>query len=227
MANNPPVVRTIKFNGVNCYLVSAGDGYVLIDTGYAKNRPAIDRELETAGCRPGNLKLIILTHGDYDHAGNAAYLRNEYRARVAMHGDESGAVEQGNMLLSRKEFSFFKRLIGRIFIFFLTFGRFDKFKPDLYFDDNTDLSAYGFDARAIHIPGHSRGSLGILTAGGDFFCGDLLVGGEKPALNSLIDDSKAAGASVERLKRLRINKVYPGHGRPFTMDQLPPAGRAK
>ena len=41
----------------------------------------------TAGCKLGSLKLIVLTHGDFDHTGNAAYLRHKYAIKIAMHFD--------------------------------------------------------------------------------------------------------------------------------------------
>jgi glyoxylase-like metal-dependent hydrolase (beta-lactamase superfamily II) len=49
----------------------------------------------------------------------------------------------------------------------------EKFTPDLEIDEGFDLSSYGFDGRILHIPGHSKGSIGVLTAKGDLFCGDL------------------------------------------------------
>jgi len=33
-----------------------------------------------------------------------------------------------------------------------------------------------------------------------------------------MDDLSAANASVEKLKKLRIKTVYPGHGKPFPME---------
>jgi glyoxylase-like metal-dependent hydrolase (beta-lactamase superfamily II) len=71
----------------------------------------------------------------------------------------------------------------------------------------------------LSIPGHSRGSIGLLTADGDLFVGDLLVNTKRPVLNSIMDDRAAAQASVEKLKSLKIKTVYPGHGAPFSMDQ--------
>jgi hydroxyacylglutathione hydrolase len=70
------------------------------------------------------------------------------------------------------------------------------------------------------LPGHSNGSIGILTAGGDLFCGDLLIHMDKPVLNAIIDDAAAANASVERLKSLEIDTVYPVHGKLFPMEQF-------
>ena len=43
---------------VNCYLVKTPSGFILIDTGLPKRRSDLVRELETAGCRPGDLKLM-------------------------------------------------------------------------------------------------------------------------------------------------------------------------
>ena len=95
------------------------------------------------------------------------------------------------------------------------FHKSKRFKPDLYIDDGCDLSEYGIDAKIIHIPGHSRGSIGVTTADGDLFCGDLFENGDKPKLNAIMDDRVAAKASIERLLKLDIETIYPGHGKPF------------
>jgi hydroxyacylglutathione hydrolase len=71
-------IQTICLASVNSYLVAAGDGFVLIDTGKPEKRGDLDARLSAASCTSGNLKLIVLTHGDYDHAGNAAYLREKH-----------------------------------------------------------------------------------------------------------------------------------------------------
>jgi len=73
---------------VNCYLVKTNAGYVLIDTESSNQRAALEQELRNAGCQSGQLKLIILTHGDFDHTGNAAYLRHKFDAPLAMHPAE-------------------------------------------------------------------------------------------------------------------------------------------
>lgn len=106
---------------------------------------------------------------------------------------------------------------------FFRFGRSEKFKPDLYIEDGYDLSEFGLDAKVIHIPGHSQGSIGILTADGDLIGGDLILQSDKsdqPHLNSIIDDSAVAYTSVEKLKGLNIKTVYPGHSKSFTIDML-------
>ena len=156
-------IRTIHHAAVNCYLVTAGDGFVLIDTGKPEKRTDLDTDLEDAGCRLGMLRLIVLTHGDYDHAGNAAYLRAKYGTRVAMHRDDSGRVERAdwNWNLKPKPDKF--GLTFRVVSLFIKPGSFDMFEPDLYLEDEESLSDYGFDATVLHLPGHTKGSIGILT----------------------------------------------------------------
>ncbi len=204
-----------RLGSVNCYLVKTDTVFILIDTGCSNKHADLEKELGSAGCQPGNLKLVILTHGDFDHAGNAAYLRKKYGVKIALHDDDSEIVKRGDMFCNRKK--------GNIFIRMITpplygFGKSERFEPDLHIMDGYNLSEYGFDAKALHLPGHSKGSIVILTAGGDLFCGDLFINGAKPALNSIMDDWEAAYASVEKLKSVKINTVYPGHGKPFLWE---------
>ena len=96
---------------VNCYLIETSDGYLLIDTGCPNNRTELERELESAGCQRGNLKLIVLTHGDFDHTGNAAYLRKKFGTKIAMHHDDAGMVEHGDIFWNRKKPNIFMKII--------------------------------------------------------------------------------------------------------------------
>jgi len=211
-----------KLGSVNCYLVETDTGYVLIDTGGSNKRSELERELESAGCKPGNLKLIVLTHGDFDHIGNAAYLREKFGAKIAMHKDDSGMAERGDMFWNRKSANTLIRMVAPILF---RFGKSNRFEPDLYVEDGYALSEYGFDATVLAIPGHSLGSIGILTAGGDLLCGDLFDNTDKPVLNSIMDDLAAAHAGVEKLRGFAINTVYPGHGKPFPMEQFMKSNR--
>ena len=221
----PQEIKTIRsslpfiLGDVNCYLVNTGDGFVLIDTGTATHRIDLERELGSAGCKPGNLRLIAITHGDIDHIGNCAYLLEKYGTKVAMHPGETQAVERGDMLLNRTDKGIATRMLTKALFSVTTLflGRFERFKPDIYVEDGQVLSEYGFDANVLHLPGHSKGSIGIVTSGGDLFCGDLLWNRDRPAPQSNIDDVVELNASIEKLKGLRINTVYPGHGKPFPM----------
>ena len=203
---------------VNCYLLRTGSGYALIDTGMVKRRAQLDEELRGAGCGPGDLELVVVTHGHLDHVGNAAYLKEEYGAKVAMHGGDYAMVESGDMFVDSKGGA----MVGLVGFLMRAMGLsdYDRFTPDILLDDGMDLSPFGLEASVVHFPGHSRGSIGVLTAEGDLFCGDLLVNTSKPERNTLIDDKAEYDASIERLRTLVVRTVYPGHGRPFEIGEF-------
>ena len=211
-------IRTIsltlpfRLGSVNCYIVETDAGFILIDTGASNRRSQLEKELEGAGCTPGNLKLVILTHGDFDHTGNAAYLSGKSGARIAMHRDDAGMLERGDIFWNRKSGNFLIRALASVLF---RFGKSQRCSPDVYLEEGDDLTEYGFDARVLHIPGHSKGSIAILTAEGALFCGDLLLYKDGPVLNSIIDDAGAAQASLKRLKGLNVSTVYAGHGEAF------------
>jgi glyoxylase-like metal-dependent hydrolase (beta-lactamase superfamily II) len=207
-----------KMGNVNCYLIKTSSGFVLIDAGSSNQQTEIERELDSAGYQLGALNLIVLTHGDFDHSGNAAYLHEKFGAKIAMHLEDRVMVEQGDMFGNRQKAN---NIITRKLVpIFFEFGKSHRFKPDIYLDEGDDLSEHGLEAEVLGLPGHSKGSIGILTAAGDLFCGDLLENTKQPGLNSLMDDPVAAKTSVEKIKELEIYTVYPGHGEPFAMDQF-------
>jgi len=207
----------LGIGSVNSYLLQAGNGYLLVDTGAPKARRMLRSELEGAGCRVGSLRLTVLTHGDFDHTGNAAYMRTTFGGKIAMHADDARMAEVGDMFVNRKRSNFILRVaIPRL----IGFGKSEQFTPDVLLEDGSSLSEYGLEATVIWLPGHSKGSVGILTADGHFFCGDLFDNIRKPALGSIMDDHGAANWSAARLGTLKIGPVYPGHGKPFSMGQL-------
>lgn len=209
-------ITSIVFGGIvaNCYLIKTKIGFILIDTGRKSKLKILEAEFQKAGCLPGNLDLIILTHGDFDHTGNSAYLREKYKTKIAMHKDDYGMVENGDMFWNRTSGNrIAKKVVNSIFSI-------TKFKPDFPVDEGYDLHEFGLDAKIIHIPGHSKGSIGILSADGELFCGDLFVNSKIPELNTIIDDKEEADRSVQKIKNLNVKTIYPGHGKSFSIDSL-------
>jgi hydroxyacylglutathione hydrolase len=202
---------------VNCYLLKLDSGYILIDTGWTKSRATLEERLSLEGCKPGNLHLIIVTHGDFDHIGNCLYIKNKFSSKIAMHNDDVGMAERGDMFWNRKKSNFIMRALSNL-IFKLNSS--DRFSPDVCLNEGDDLSEYGLNARVLNLPGHSAGSIGILTNDGNLFCGDLFQNTSKPALSSIMDDLSYAEKSVKKLFNLNIEKVYPGHGKTFLMKEF-------
>jgi glyoxylase-like metal-dependent hydrolase (beta-lactamase superfamily II) len=226
----------ISIASVNCYLLKSkdGDDYVLVDTGYSRHGSVeLVKGMEGLGCRPGNLELIILTHGDLDHVVNSVDIRDKYQAPIAMHRGDSNMVETGKMLIERE----FDSPLASLHVLFLfmpiileamimlpqllpQLRNFKKFKPDICVDEGFDLSPYGVNAKVLHLPGHTPGSIGILTSDGDLLCGDTFINVRNPDTYPGGNNLRDLHSSIKRLKTLDIKRVYPGHGKPFNMDMF-------
>lgn len=212
-------IKIIGLTFVNAYLLKVIDGFILIDTGLEMHWDRLNKELEAAGCFPGNLKLVIITHGDFDHTGNCVKLREKYHCKIAMHENDLPMVEKG-MRPKRKVKSF----IAKVFMTLRKIMRkkftFEFFKPDLYLTDGQKLTEYGLDASVIHLPGHTKGSIGILSDDGILFAGDIFTNRGKPDTATYIENASELENSLSRLKTLKVTTVYPGHGDPFNIEKI-------
>ncbi len=209
-------IITVKWPMVNAYLLKNGRSFILIDSGFSWQRYILRRNLTKAGCHPGDLKLVVITHADFDHTGNCAWLQKKYRVPVALHPAEAPVAEKGRMFLNRKHQ---RGIFARVAVYLVGLLIFKRFKPDILLAEGEELSRFGLDAKVYYLPGHSQGSIGIMTAEGHFFCGDLLINEGKPQMSNLVDDASEMNASAARLKVMDISMIYPGHGLPFSMAQ--------
>jgi glyoxylase-like metal-dependent hydrolase (beta-lactamase superfamily II) len=212
-------IKIIELTFVNAFLVKVNEGFILIDTGLSMHWEKLDSELILAGCLSDKLKLIILTHGDFDHTGNCVRLQEKYKCRIAMHKDDSFMVENG-LSLKRKTRTLQAMLFSLIRKLFRKKFAFDKFIPDIYLTDGQNLNEYGFNAKVVHIPGHTKGSIGILTGDGDLFAGDTFTNRRKPEVANYIENPMDLKNSIDRLKMMNIKMIYPGHGKPFEFEQI-------
>lgn len=209
--------RPIELGYVNAYLVRAGDGCVLIDTGVARQWSRLERALADAGCLPDKLTLVIITHGDVDHTGNAAALQRKYGTKIAMHPADVDMVRVGPSAGRRP-----RHLPGRLLLWLgnTLSGRIEPFQPDLLLDDGQSLAAFGLAANVLHTPGHTRGSVVVLTDDGRLFAGDTVSNRTKPGRGAFADSAEELQKSLARLKRAGVRVVYPGHGKPFPGSAL-------
>lgn len=218
-------IQTIRLGTTNCYLVETDSGHILIDTGFPFQRSKLEEELEKMGCKPRSLKLVVITHGDIDHTGNCAYLCEKYGVRIAMHEGDTEMCMKDGMTRDRGEIPadfplplMVLWLAKGLMAFALGQMRwrkpFDKFEPDLLLEEGQSLVEYGFDAKILYTPGHSKGSISVLTDNGDLICGDMFSN----AWGRILKSTDEGG--LERLKELGVETFYPGHGKPFSMEQL-------
>lgn len=59
-------MTTVNLGGMNCCLARCADGFVLIDTGFSVKRALLLQMLHEAGCKPGDIRFVLITHGDVE-----------------------------------------------------------------------------------------------------------------------------------------------------------------
>lgn len=212
-------ITTINLGLVNAYLVKAGGGFVLVDTGLPGQWPQLEAALNAAGCLPDKLRLVVITHGDWDHIGNCFLLQQRYNAKIAMHPADVPMAKDG-LQLERT----IRPLMFKILFALMKLRRRDtgagRFTPDIMLSDGQRLDGYGLAASILHLPGHTPGSIGLVTDDGAFFAGDIVSNRWKPDYAEFVHDLQELRASIGRIKTLKIKTVYPGHGQYFPAERL-------
>lgn len=224
----------INLDGVNSYLLKSNDQFILcdcggplaMDKGFNTRREKLVEELEKAGCRPGNLKLLILTHGDSDHVFNTVFIKERYQTKIAMHQGDVYLVENPTLDQLMESFRYrslglkalsllIRNLLRRVTMRILE--KMEKFRPDVLLNDGASLMEYGFDATILYTPGHTPGSIGILLNDHGFISGDTFANIKKPGTAPNANHFKTLDVSAAKIKALGVKQIYPGHGEPFMM----------
>lgn len=70
------------------HLIDTGEGLILIDTGYPQTADAIVEAMESLGFGIGDVKLILHSHGHWDHTGGTKKLAGLSGAKTMLHEDD-------------------------------------------------------------------------------------------------------------------------------------------
>jgi len=93
--------------------------------------------------------------------------------------------------------------------------RLEEFKPEIYLEDNMKLDSYGVNVKIIALPGHTKGSIGLLVDNDKLIAGDALMNMFYPTVSMLYTDEKAMKQSAKRIGGMGNITIYSGHGRAF------------
>jgi hydroxyacylglutathione hydrolase len=176
----------------NCYVLHAPAGAILFD--------APDGACAWVEKRGIDVKLLLLTHGHFDHVPDVAKIKRRFQCPIGCHPDTASMISDPE--------------------FFRNFGfqlELEPVQPDLLIEETPARNFLGLEMRVLEVPGHCPGSLCFLVRdeklliGGDvLFAGgvgrwdlpggnaDLLFAGIRKKLFPLGDDVV----------------VLPGHGPP-------------
>lgn len=96
----PPVriadnVYYVGASDLGSFLVTGSQGHVLIDSGAAQTEPLVLANIRAAGFDPTDVKVILNSHGHFDHAGGIAALKAATRAKLYASPEERTLIEAG------------------------------------------------------------------------------------------------------------------------------------
>ena len=169
----PITARTFYVgNGwVGAYLIETSDGLILIDATMQPQVYLVLDSIRRLGFDTADVRLVLLSHGHYDHCGGIRAIAEETGARVM------AAREDVEMIRQRPELVFTEGY---------PCGSFD---VDAYFSDEHPVVLGDTTIRTVHTPGHTPGTTSFFfeqtdAEGRRLLCG--LHGGL--GLNTLTDD---------------------------------------
>ncbi len=216
---------------VSFYLVQDGGELLLVDTGWPSSWPSVVEAVERTGCRPADLRAVLLTHGHADHLGAAERVRREWSVPVQARAEEVDRVRGRGPGAS--PFTLVPGLLPHLwrpaaFGFVLHAARHGFLTPHWVqevspFDGGSVLDLPG-RPRAVATPGHTAGHTsflledrGVLLSGDALVTLDVLSRQRGPRLlpPALTDDPTAALTSLSALEGLPADVLLPGHGDPW------------
>jgi glyoxylase-like metal-dependent hydrolase (beta-lactamase superfamily II) len=211
-------VERISVHETNCYVLRGERGVVLVDPGPPGGARTIAAGLASAGIQPGEVRLILVTHGHLDHFGCAAQVRTLCGAPVAAQRDTLAITRD-----RRKTLPPAQSLRGSLIRWFFLLSPGARVLPlevDVLLDDGADLSPYGVEGQVLLVPGHAPDSLALVARSGEAFVGDLFVNYTVPSRPLYLPDRQAWERSYSQIRLLKPRSVYVGHGEPFPGEKL-------
>jgi len=205
--------------GLDTVYAVKGEGVILIDGGFPHKLANFKDGLAKASIQPEEIKLIILTHGHWDHIGSTRDIKQLTGARVLIHEKDMHYLAEVKQT-SPTGFTPWGKIMSALLSLITPFTHIPTFEVDIVAgDEELSLSEYGIPGRLIHTPGHTWGSVSVLLDSGEVFVGCLAMNSFPMRLNPGLpifgDDIQLVKNSWKKLLDMGTKTVYPAHGEPF------------
>jgi glyoxylase-like metal-dependent hydrolase (beta-lactamase superfamily II) len=174
----------------NCYLLDAPDGPILFDA-----PDGACEWLEAEGLAP---RLLLLTHGHFDHVPDVAKIKARFGCQIGCHADTAPMISDPNFF---RDFGFALEI--------------EPAKPDFLIEATPRREFLGREFEVLEVPGHSPGSLCFLSREAELLIGgDVLFAGGVGRWDLPGGDGELLFDGIRnKLYPLGDNvKVLPGHG---------------
>ena len=217
-------IYKLKFGINHCYIIKGKDA-IMVDGGPPNSGKSFLKKLKSLSIRPDEIKLIVLTHGDPDHAGSAKEIKEITGAQIAIH-----EYDRKNLEEAINNWPPGVTTWGKIthFVFYPIFMKWVSFSPvkaDIILQhEEFPLEQYGINGRIIYTPGHTAGSVSVLLDSGEAFVGCMAHNGFpfkiSPGLPIYADDIEKVKESWYILLEHGAKMIYPGHGKAFSVKKI-------
>ncbi len=185
----------------NCYVLISRDADGSTHAAVVDPSSPSDEICEFLESIGATLDMIIMTHGHFDHIMSLDSLRERTGAPAYIH--ESDAEMLSDSEKNAYSFFFSQKL--------------ETMPPEHTLRDGDILTLGDEKIKAIHLPGHSKGSIALLC-NGFILTGDTLFDGGIGRCDLYGGNMRKLYSSLGRLKKLDPSlKIYPGHGNGTTL----------
>jgi metallo-beta-lactamase class B len=130
-----------------CYLITTGQGNILINTGLATSADEIKRNIETLGFKFSDTKILLTTQAHYDHVAAMANIKKQTGASLMANAADADALVTGGS--SDYE-------LGKYGV------TFKPVKADRLLHNGDTIRLGNSQLIMLHHPGHTKGSCSYL-----------------------------------------------------------------
>lgn len=185
-----------SYDDAAVYLINFDGHTAVIDSGCGGSGDRLLDNIRSCGVEPDQIEYLLITHCHFDHTGGAKAFRENIPCQIIVHELDAPFLEQGNPVVTAASW----------------YGSsMPAFTVDRKLSDPREvIDLGGRTIQAIHIPGHSPGSVVYLTEseGLKVLFGQDVHG---PLDSSLLSDKADYQESLKLLLTLDADILCEGH----------------
>jgi len=133
-------------SAVSIHIIDTGAGLMMIDSGYPFMWDQILHSMGLLGLDPADLRVLILSHGHYDHTGCAERFRKQFGTKIYI-------SRQDNEIINGKRNLSWADELG--------YEHLPDFDADVLLDDGDLVTLGNTSVRCMIAPGHTEGTLAM------------------------------------------------------------------
>ncbi|MEQ2427897.1 MBL fold metallo-hydrolase [Enterocloster hominis (ex Hitch et al. 2024)] len=185
---------------VGAHLIDSGDGLILIDTTYPSTAALLIQSIWELGFRPEDIRIILHTHGHFDHFGGTALIKALSGARTFL------GEADARMFCEQPQLALCADCRGYAYT--------EPFVPDVEIRDGDIISLGNTEIKAVATPGHTDGVMSFffdVTDGTNVLRAGLFGGAGVNTMtsdfNARYHNSQCRRQFPESLEKIRNEKV--------------------